>query len=133
MVYGFDLEYTGNHDELVAEALLAENPLAAALHGEGRRVIDCQPSIGFALTEDCSTQAYLDIRGRTSMFELRSGNYEPQLLSVYLTLRRDFRNAPPADLAAAHAELLETGEALAQSRVVPQVVRRLSEAIASRR
>jgi hypothetical protein len=132
VVYAFDLEYAGNHDELVAEALLSENPLLAAVMGDSRRIIDCQPCVGVTLSEDLNTQAYIDVRGRTSMYEIRSGEYEPQPLSVYLTLRRDLRNAP-ADLARTHQELLELGEEFAASRVVPHVVRPLREAIASRR
>ena len=133
VAYSFDLEYCGNHDELVAETLLGDSPLQAALLGHDARIIDCQPCLGFALTEDCATQAYLDIRGRTSMHELRSEEYEPQLLSVRLALRRYFRNGAPPDLTAVHHELLTTGEAMAANRIVPQIVRPLREAIASRR
>ena len=85
VMFGFDLEYCGNHDELVAETLLGDNPLHAALAGDGRRIIDCQPCVGAALDEECRTQAYLEIRGRTSMYELRSAEYEAQALSVYLS------------------------------------------------
>ena len=133
VVYGFDLEYSGNHDALVAEALFAENPLLAAIVGDHRPVIDCQPCFGVALTDDYNTQAYVDVRGRTSMQELRSGDYEAQLLSVYLTLRQDFRDGPPSDLTAAHETLMETGEEIASARVIPHVVLPLRDAIASRR
>jgi hypothetical protein len=133
VAFGFDLEYSGNHDELVAETLLGESPLQANFLGAEGRVIDCQPCLGFALTEDCATQAYIDVRGRTSMYELRSEEYEPQLLSVRLTVRRYFRNGAPADLNAVHQELLGAGEAIAAGRVVPQIVLPLREAIASRR
>jgi len=133
VAFGFDLEYCGNHDELVAETLLGDSPLQTVLLGRGGRVIDCQPCLGVALSEDCATQLYLDIRGRTSMYELRSGEYEPQCLSVHLTLRRYFRGAAPGDLTGNHRELVTLGEALVAGRVVPQVVQPLREAIASRR
>jgi hypothetical protein len=132
VVYGFDLEYAGNHDELVAEALLSENPLLVAMMGGNQRIIDCQPCVGVVLGDDLNTQVYIDVRGRTSMFEIRSGEFEPQALSVYLTVRRDLRTAP-ADLVRAHPALLELGEEYAASRVIPHVVRPLREAIASRR
>lgn len=132
IAYAFDLDYCGNHDELVAETLLGESPLQAALGSGARRVIDCRPCLGFALSEDCLTQAYLEIKGRTSMYELRSGEYEAQPLSVYLTMRRYFRDEV-LDLATVHAELMAQGEELAAARVVPQILRPLREAIASRR
>jgi hypothetical protein len=133
IVFGFDLEYAGNHDELVAETLLSESLLPAARLGSGGRVINCQPYIAIALSEDCGTQASLEVKGRTSWYELRSGEYEPQMLSVYLIVRRTFRDQPPSDVSAVHRELLALGEDLAAGRVIPQVVRPLREAIASRR
>lgn len=133
VLYGFDLEYSGNHDELIAETLLADSPLAGALTGGDVRVIDCQPCLGFALTPDCATQVYLDVRGRSSMHELRTGQYEPQLISVYLTLRRSFRHTTPDNLVADFHELASLGETIAAGRVIPRVVRPLREAIATRR
>lgn len=133
VAFGFDLEYAGNHDELIAETLLGDSPLQAALLGHAGQVIDCQPCVGFSLSEDLATQAYLEVRGRTSMYELRSGEYEPQLVSVYLTVRRSFRSAPPGDLVVMHAELLSIAEVLAANRVLPLVLRPLREAITSRR
>jgi len=130
---GFDLEYAGNHDELVAETLLGDSPLQTALLVNNSRIIDCQPCMGVAIGNDCDTQAYLEIRGRTSMAELRSGEYEPQFLSVNLTVRRIFRTAAPRELTAIHQHLLEIAEELALHRVVPLIVRPLREAIATRR
>ncbi len=131
VAYGFDLEYAGNHDEIVAETLLGENPLHAALAGGNRRVIDCQPCLGVSLSDDFATQAYLDVKGRTSMHELRIGEFEPQVLSVYLTLRREFPAGTTTELAGLHQSLLELGEELAVTRVIPQIVRPLREAIAT--
>lgn len=133
LTYGFDLEYAGNHDELVAETLLGDSGLPAALFGDHRRIINCQPYVGVALTPDCDTQAYVDVRGRSTMYELRSGEYEPELLSVYLTVRREFRDGAPADLGELYRELLELGEDLVATGVMPHIVRPLREAIASRR
>lgn len=133
VVYGFDLEYAGNHDELLAETLLGDNPLSAALLGDDYRVIDCQPCLGVALSEDCGIQAYLEARARTSMQELRSAEYETQLLSIYLTMRCDFRDGAPGELCAVHRDLLRKGEEICTNRVVPQIVLRLREAIASRK
>ena len=133
VVYGFDLEYRGNHDRLVAETLFPEHPLAAFVMGEeATHTIDCQPYFGIALTPDCNVQAYLEIKGRTSSFEVRTGEYEAQLLSVYLTVRRYWGFDEPADLPAVHEELATLADDLAVQRIVPLVVNPLALAIASR-
>lgn len=133
VVFGFDLEYRGNHDELVAETLLAEHPLINALTGDGQTVIDCQPFVGVALSDDCETQVYMEIKGRTSTFEIRSNEFEPQALSVYVTVRRYWAGIEERPLAEVYDEMLRIGESFASERVLPHVVKPLADAIASRR
>jgi len=133
VVLGFDLEYRGNHDQLIAETLFAEGPMAAfLLNGPAYNVIDSQPFLGIALNEDCDTQAYLEIKSRTTTFEVRTGTFEPQPLTVFLTLRRFWGFRESESLLDAHSNLLEMGYELAESKVVPLVVQPLAQAIASR-
>lgn len=133
VVFGFDLEYAGNHDALVWDTLLADSPLHTALRGERERVIDCQPTLGLALSEDCTLQAYIDIKSRTNTFEVRTGEYQPAVLGVYLAVRRFWSGGSLSNLASAHHEMLEVGQRLVGERVVPHVVHPLAAAIASRR
>ena len=134
VVFGFDLEYRGNHDQLVADTLLADHPLVSLLSDErARPVIDCQPFVGVALTEECDLQAYIDIKSRTTTYEVRTGQFEPQSLSVYLTLRKYWGFADVPSLVVSHVELLEKAEELATEKVVPNIVHPLAQAIASQR
>lgn len=130
--YTFDLEYRGNHDELIAETLFADHPLGHVLAIGAQRIIDCQPMIGVALTNDCSTQAFLEIKSRTSTLEVRTDEFENNALTVNLLVRRYWMPDSVADLLGVHNELLALGESLAGERVVPQVVQPLAAAIASR-
>lgn len=133
LVYGFDMEYSGNHDQLVAETLFADHPLSAfVMADESAHTIDCQPYFGIALTPTCDTQAYLEVKSRTTSFEVRTGEYEAQVLSVYLTVRRYWGFDQRADLAAVYEELADIADDLAIHRVVPLVVNPLALAIASR-
>ncbi len=134
VVFGFDLEYRGNHDQLVADTLLADHPLVSLLSDErARPVIDCQPFVGVALTEECDLQAYIDIKSRTTTYEVRTGQFEPQSLSIYLTLRKYWGFADVPSLVLSHVELLEKAEELATEKVVPNIVHPLAQAIASQR
>jgi hypothetical protein len=132
IVFNFDLEYRGNHDELVAETLFPEHPLLRALGGDGQRIIDCQPFLGVALGPDCDKQVYLEMKGRTSTFELRSGEYEPTPLSVQLTARRYWGLGQLPPLVDVHRDLLTIAEQYAADRIVPHVIKPLAAAIANR-
>lgn len=133
VVYGFDMEYRGNHDQLVAETLFADHPLAAFILGDdATHAIDCQPYLGIALTPDCDIQAYAEVKGRTSTFEVRTGEYDQQVLSVFLVVRKYWGFGATTDLVQTHADLCGYADKLAASKVVPILVNPLAQAIISR-
>ena len=133
VVIGFDLEYRGNHDQLVADTLFAESPLACLLTHEGvLHTIDAQPFLGMSISENCDTQVYLEIKSRTSTFEVRTQNYEPQPLSVFVTLRRYWGFGEGESVLKSHTELSQRAEEWATEKIVPLVVNPLAQAIASR-
>lgn len=132
-VYTFDLEYRGNHDDLIADSFLTDHPLMKVLTAGEERVIDCQPFVGVTISEDCQKQVYLEIKGRTSTYEVRTGDYDATPLSVVLTVRRYWSAGGPTELHHIFRELLTIGEQYAAERVVPNVVQPLAAAIASRR
>ncbi len=133
VIFSFDLEYRGNHDELVAETFFSDHPLYGLFTGDGRRLIDCQPFVGATLTDDCERQIYMEIKGRTSTFEVRSGEFESLPLTVNLTVRQYWSAARGEELSAVHQQLLKVGERIATQRVVPQIVQPLAAAIGGRR
>ncbi len=133
VVFGFDLAFRGNHDQLVADTLFGEGPLAGLFAGEGVfHAIDAQPFLGMALGERCDTQVYLEIKSRTSTFEVRTQQFESQPLSVFLTLRRYWGFNEAESLLDVHRDLSERAADWAASKVVPLVVNPLAHAIASR-
>jgi len=133
VLYSFDLEYRGNHDALLAETLFAGNPLLAALEETEGGVLECQPLLGVRLDANCELQAYIELKGRTSTYEIRTGEFEGSPLTVSLTVRRYWAGQTCEELIPIFRELLATGERLAQERVVPLIVQPLAAAIASRR
>jgi len=133
VVYGFDMEYSGNHDQLVAETLFADHPLAAFVLGEeSAHTIECQPYFGIALSGRCDAQAFLEVKSRTTSFEVRTGEYQAQMLSVYLTIRRYWGTKEQQRIAEVHSDLMSIADDLAVRRVVPLVVNPLALAIAGR-
>ncbi len=133
VIYGFDLDYRGNHDQLVSDTLLGDGPLSALLnHPDVRHTIDAQPFLGMSISDSCDTQAYVEIKSRTSTYEVRTRQYDVQSLSVLLTLRRYWGFNGSNSLLDAHRALTNHAEEWATSRVVPILVNPLAHAIASR-
>lgn len=132
LIYGFDLEYRGNHDRLVAETLLGEHAASGFLYGdEAAHIIDAQPYYGIAMSPECDLQAFVEVKSRTTTFEVRSGNFENEPISVFLTTRRYWGVEHPA-LVDALGMLFDVAEELATDKVVPNLVNSLAAAIASR-
>ena len=133
LIYGFDLEYQGNHDQLVAETLLGEHAATGFLFADdAAHVIDAQPYFGIALAPECDLQAYLEVKSRTTTFEVRSGSYENEPISVLLTARKYWAVAEPTSLQDALRHLFDVADELATEKVVPNFVNPLAAAIASR-
>ena len=133
VIYGFDLEYSGNHDQLVADTLLGEQPGAAFLMDDrAAHVIDAQPYFGIALTPECDLQAYVEVKSRTTTFEVRNETFEGSPISVFLTARKYWSVEKPGSLDQGWNTLLDLADELASDKVVPQFVNPLAAAIASR-
>jgi len=132
LLYGFDLEYRGNHDRLVAETLMGEHAATSLLFGDdAAHIIDAQPYFGIALTPECDLQTYIEVKSRTTTFEIRSDSYENEPINVFLTARKYWGVDPVVDLVSAFRTLYDICEEQAVQRVVPNFVNPLAAAIAS--
>ncbi|MBN1346976.1 MAG: hypothetical protein JXQ73_30075 [Phycisphaerae bacterium] len=133
LVYSFDLDYGGNHDQLVAETFFSDHPFAGLINGDhATHVIECQPCLGVALTRECDTQAYMELRSRSTTYEASRGQFDPKPLTVSLTTRRYWSAHQVSELIAAYDDLTERATRLATDHVVPVIVNPLAHAIASR-
>ncbi len=133
LVYGFDLEYRGNHDQLVAETFWGEQAGTSFLFGqEAAHIIDAQPYFGIALSPQCDLQAYVEVKSRTTTYEVRSDSYKSQPISVLFTMRKYWGVAQPASLVEALETLFDKADELAAQTIVPTFVNPLAAAIASR-
>ncbi len=132
VLFGFDLSYRGNHDDVVIESLLSDSPLVCLLEEPGARALDVQPAIAVSLSEDCRMQARVEVLTRTDNYQVRTGEYNDEEISVYLTVRRYWGDRPKEPMEKILTDLFERADGLAAKRVVPRVVRPLSSAIASR-
>jgi len=115
LLFGFDLECKSNHDQVVADALIADSPLAGLLQIPGARTLEAQPQVGVALNERGDLQAHFEVKTRTKTRRGQpSRRYRGEPISIFLTLRKygpiqeldDLQKV--FDLLANHAETLAT-------------------------
>lgn len=132
VLFGFDLAFRGNHDDIVIESLFSESPLACLLEEGGARAVDVQPSIAIALNDDCRLQARVEILTRTDNYQVRTGDYNDDEISVYLTVRRYWGDRPKEPMEAIFEDMFERADQISSRRVVPRIIRPISDAIASR-
>lgn len=132
VLFGFDLGFSGNHDEIIADSLLADSPLTCLAEEKGARPVDFQPTVTVALSDDCRLQARIDVVTRTNSYQVRTGDYADDVISVYLILRRYWGDRPRESMEQIFASMAERAEQLCHDHILPKVVKPISTAIASR-
>jgi hypothetical protein len=132
VMYGFDFTYEGNHDEVVAEALGVGPALEGLLEVSGARVINFEPSLTLALDETCRLQCRLALETRTNAYQVRTGEFPDDQISVYFTVRQYWGTGPDRTYLDSFRRQRSIGEDAVEKLVIPRIVRPLARAIASR-
>jgi hypothetical protein len=132
VMFGFDFTFEGNHDEVVAEALGVGHGLEGLFELQEARVINYEPTITLTLNESCQLQCRLAVETRTNAYQVRTGDFGDDQISVYFTVRQYWGRGPDQSFLDSLRRQRETGEQLLQQAVIPRVVRPLALAIASR-
>lgn len=88
LMMGFDYNYRGNHNQLVAEVLGLPPALENVLEVTQGSVVAFEPSLQIALDPECRTQVRVSVETRTGAYQVRTGEYPEEQISVYLTARR---------------------------------------------
>jgi hypothetical protein len=132
VMYGFDFTFEGNHDEVIAEALGVIPGLEALFDRGPARVINYEPTITLALEDTCRLQARLSFETRTNAYQVRTGEFGDDQISLYFTVRQYWGQGTEGSFTDAFRRQRAIGEEMLQSAVIPKIVRPLARAIASR-
>ena len=132
VMYGFDFTFDGNHDEVVAEALGLGPGLEGLLDLPGGRVINFEPSVTFALDDSCRLQCRLAIETRTNAYQVRTGEFAEDQISVYFTVRQYWGRGPDQTYLDSFHRQRDLGESIVERKIIPRIVQPLAQAIASR-
>ncbi len=88
VLFGFDFAFRGNHNSLLAEALGPGPALEGVGDIPGSKLINYEPSLTIAVDEECRTQVRVSTETRTNAFQVRTGEFAEEQLSVYVTARQ---------------------------------------------
>jgi hypothetical protein len=131
---GMDFDYWGNHDELIAEALLGSGPLNCLLDLPSSRIIDCSPSIVVALSEDNRTQARISVESKTTIFDPRQKDQQTdKSISLLFTIRQYPQAGEKFDATKSFEKQCRLAEELLVEKISPNIVQPLVNTIAQKR
>lgn len=134
ITFTLDFDYQGNHDEVIAEALLAGSSFGSMLELSGAKIIGCNPSMILALSDDFRVQARLAVESRSNMHDLNGEKVkQDEPISLYFTIRRHPSPTDTINIIEAYRQQCKLAEQLMFDRVLPHFVQPLVSAIAQRR
>lgn len=131
LVYGFELDASANHNQIVAEALLDGSPLATVLDDPSWKPVDVQPIVAMTLADRPDLRAQFEIKTRTGAKEVRADRYRDEPIAAQLVLKRSVNLRDVRQLPEALTDLARIGEKLVEDKMVPHVIQPLRQAIAS--
>lgn len=130
LLFGFDFTYRGNHNQLVAEALGVSPAMEGLADIPDSTVINHEPSLTIALDEDCRLQCRLSVETRTNAYQVRTGEFPEDQLSVYVTARQYGSLKPELGFEETLEKLAEICHEMIERHVIEHVLRPLARTIA---
>ncbi len=130
VLFGFDFAFRGNHNSLLAEALGPGPALEGLGDIPGSKLINYEPSLTIAVDEECRTQVRVSTETRTNAFQVRTGEFAEEQLSVYVTARQYGSLEGGETYVDTVERLAQLGQDVIENCVVEQVLRPLARTIA---
>ena len=131
VMFGFNLDYNGNRDEIVAQSLMGDSAMGALAGETTTGCLECEPSMVIALDDNCYLQARISLETRSSDYQVRTGRYDSEPISVYLTIRRMPTPGKIMNMSESLTEQCEICEDICRRIVIPKIIHPIAVAIAS--
>ena len=134
VTFAMDFDCAGNHDEIIAEALLAQSAFSCLLDLPSARPIGFSPSVVIALSDDYRTQARIGLESKTSVLENGKQNYKSdEAISLFFTIRQYPSSTEKFDALKSFENQCLLAEELMDEKIFPNFVQPLSSVIAEKR
>jgi len=117
---------------LLAEALGVGPALDRMAELPGGRVINYEPSLTVSIDEDCRVQVRVSTETRTNAFQVRTGDFAEEQLSVYVTARQYGSLDPGTTYVEAMDRLATLAREVVDTCVVDQILKPLARTISLR-
>lgn len=131
VMLGFDFACTGNHNEILAEAIGVAPGLKQFADLPYGKMLSHEPAIQFALDEDCRTFCRVSFETRTNAYQVRTGEYGEEQISVYLRVCRYDSLGANESYVEEFDRLAVLCRDLADEFLVTSILRPLQEAIST--
>jgi hypothetical protein len=131
VMFGFNLDYNGNRDEIVAQSLMGDSAMGALAGETTTGCLECEPSMVIALDSDCYLQARVSLETRSSDYQVRTGRYDSEPISVYFTVRRTPTPGKIMNMSESLEEQCTICEDICRRVVIPKIINPIAVAIAS--
>ncbi len=132
LLYGFDFTYRGNHNQVVAEAVGVCPAMERLTDLPGATVINAEPSLTISLDEDCRLQCRVSVETRTNAYQIRTGEFPEEQLSVYVTARQYGSLGPQRNYVDTLEKLSCICQEVLENHVIDHVLRPLMRTIGSK-
>ena len=132
VMLGFDFTYSGNHNEILCEAIGVPPGLEKFTQLPYGKVLSHEPALQFSLDEECRTQCRISFESRTGAYQVRTGEFAEDQLSVYMTVRRYDSLAADETYATEFDRLSALCRDLVDEYLIESVLQPLQTAIALR-
>lgn len=132
VLFAFDFLFTGNHDDVVAEALGLSTTLDSMLQMPGTKIINYEPSLMLALEDSCRLQCRMSIETRTNAYQIRTNQFPEAPISVYFTVRQYWGRQPYNTFLESYKNQKVVCQDLVDNHIIPAVIRPLAQTIAAK-
>lgn len=129
LMLGFDFTYRGNQNQLIAEALGVCPAYERLSSMPGTTFISNEPAITFAIDDDCRTQCRVNVETRTNAYQIRTGEFQDEQVSVYVTARQYGSLSPDTTFVDAIDRLARVCREVVDGYVVEGVLHPLARTI----
>jgi hypothetical protein len=133
VLFSFDFLYSGNHDELVAEALGLNTTLESLLQAPGTKVLGYEPSLMLALDDTCRLQCRLNIETRTNAYQIRTNQFPEAPITVFFTVRQYWARQAGRTFQEGYQHQRKICQELVENHLIPAVIKPLSQSIENKR
>jgi hypothetical protein len=133
VLFSFEFLYSGNHDEVVAEALGINTTLESLMQVPGTKVLGYEPSLMLALDESCRLQCRLNIETKTNAYQIRTNQFPEAPITVYFTIRQYWARQTGKTFIEGYQNQRKICQEMVDNHIIPAVIKPLSQTIENKR